>query len=109
MTHSTDSVAAGHPRLPLPSSEVHRLVELTQAHVHPCTLPLWTSAKAFDSVNHEALQALSEARGIHPNSSRASTTMATWCRSQVTGHPPQLIKGLYYDGNWVRLAGLGVK
>ena len=63
---------------------LRRVVELARAHATPMHAA-FVDSKAFDSVNHEALWGVLEARGIHPKLI-------------------SLIKDLY-EGNRVRVAG----
>ena len=50
------------PAPPLPAP----VVELARAHATPMHAAFVDFSKAFDSVNHEALWEVLEARGIHP-------------------------------------------
>jgi len=68
---------------------LRRVVELARAHATPMHAAFVDFSKAFDSVNHEALWEVLEARGIHPKLI-------------------SLIKDLYKD-NRVRVAGQGVQ
>ena len=45
---------------------LRRVVELARAHATPMHAAFVDFSKAFDSVNHEALWEVLEARGIHP-------------------------------------------
>ena len=59
--HNAASVAAGAPQT-ASLFNIRQVVELARAHA----TPIVDFSKAFDSVNHEALWEVLEARSIHP-------------------------------------------